>query len=387
MAYINRKINELLEEYLQSFPVVAILGPRQCGKSTLVKELLSSHSQMMYMDLEKRSVRTKLSHAEQFFLYNAKHQICLDEIQLMPKLFSTIRSVVDEDRRPGRFVILGSASRDLLQQSSETLAGRIGYLELTPFFWNEVSDRKALNDFWFQGGFPDSFLATNKMSKAWRSNFIRTFLERDIPQMGFNIPVESVERLWRMLAVNHAQAINLTALGTSLGVSHTTVRSYIDILSKTFMVRELKPLEDNLGKRLIKTPKVYIRDTGMLHSLLNIADFNELFSHPIFGYSWEGLVIENVCTVLGDEWDSYFYRTSHGAEMDLVMRKGNMTIAIECKVGDAPKVTRGFWQSIQDIGPNVTYVVSPLADKYPIEENVWGIGLPQLVEELLERHQ
>lgn len=386
MAYICRDVNELLEEYLAFFPVVAVLGPRQCGKSTLVKALNAQHENLLYLDLEKKSSRSRLQHAEQFFAYNKDRQLCLDEIQLMPNLFSTIRSVVDEDRRPGRFIILGSASRDLLKQSSETLAGRIGFIELTPFYFSEVKEAKSLNDFWFQGGFPDAYLASARMSKVWLNNFTKTFLERDIPQMGFNIPVEKVERLWRMLAVNHGQALNLSALGASLGVTHTTIRSYIDVLEKTFMVRELMPYDDNLGKRLIKTPKVYIRDTGVLHRLLNISDFNDLFAHPVFGYSWEGLVIENVCAQLGDEWDAYFYRTSHGAELDLIMKKGTTTLAFECKVGDAPKVTRGFWESIGAVKPTTTYVVTPLADKYPMEDAIWVMGLPQVLAELKQKY-
>jgi predicted AAA+ superfamily ATPase len=284
---------------------------------------------------------------------------------------------------PGRFIVLGSASRDLIKQSSETLAGRIGYLELTPFFQLEIENIKSLHEFWFQGGFPDSLLNSQKMSKKWRENFIRTFLERDIPMIGFDIPPQTIGRLWRMLAINQGQLLNLSTLGKSIGVSHTTIKNYIDLLIQTFMIRELKPFEANLNKRLVKTPKVYIRDSGILHSLLNISGFNDLFAHPVFGFSWEGLVIENACTAVGEEWDSFFYRTSHGAELDLVLKQGTKTIAIECKVSDAPKPTKGFWNALEDIEPQITYIVSPKAEKYPIKEDVWVLSLEDLIKELI----
>jgi predicted AAA+ superfamily ATPase len=383
MEYIKRHISKLLYEYLSFFPVVGILGPRQCGKSTLVKELIKGKDDVLYLDLEKSSDRAKLENPEQFFYYNKTKQVCLDEIQRIPELFPVLRSDVDNNKRPGRFIVLGSASRDPIKQSSETLAGRIGYLELTPFFQLEIENIKSLHEFWFQGGFPDSLLNSQKMSKKWRENFIRTFLERDIPMIGFDIPPQTIGRLWRMLAINQGQLLNLSTLGKSIGVSHTTIKNYIDLLIQTFMIRELKPFEANLNKRLVKTPKVYIRDSGILHSLLNISGFNDLFAHPVFGFSWEGLVIENACTAVGEEWDSFFYRTSHGAELDLVLKQGTKTIAIECKVSDAPKPTKGFWNALEDIEPQITYIVSPKAEKYPIKEDVWVLSLEDLIKELI----
>lgn len=382
MKYIKRNIEPIVKEYLSFFPAVAILGPRQCGKSTLIKHLAADNDQMLYLDLEKQSERQKLDNPEQFFAYNATRQICLDEIQRIPELFPVLRSIIDENRNPGRFIILGSASRNLIRQSSESLAGRIGYLELTPFYFDEVREIKSINDLWFQGGFPDSYLSSSRVSKQWRNNFIRTFLERDIPQINFSIPAEAIGRLWKMLAFNHGQLLNLSNLGTSMGVSHTTVRGYIDLLNQTFMTRELKPFTPNLKKRLVKTSKLYIRDTGILHSLLNINDFNELLAHPVFGFSWESFVIENVCATIEDNWEKYFYRTSHGAELDLVLKKGLRTIAIECKVADAPKPTKGFWQSVIDIDPDITYIVTPLADKHPLKDNLWVVGLKDLLTEL-----
>jgi len=381
MVYINRILEKSLQDYIDFFPVTAILGPRQCGKSTLIKEFLKNHDSTIYLDLQLESDRQKLSNPEQYFTYNLGKQICLDEIQNVPEIFSTLRSIIDQDRRPGRFIILGSASRDLIKQSSESLAGRIGYLELSPFIYPEIKKYKSLNDLWIQGGFPDSFLASLKLSRNWRNNFIRTFLERDIPQIGFSIPADSIRRLWRMLAYNQGQILNLSNLGRSLGTSHTTVRNYIDLLNQTFMTRELLPLESNVGKRLIKSPKLYIRDPGILHSLLNINDYNELISHPVYGFSWEGFVIDNICTYL-NEFETFFYKTAQGAELDLVLIKGEKKLAFEFKVTDTLKPTKGFWSAVQDINPDITYMVSPLADKYPIADSVWGIGIQQLFKDL-----
>jgi predicted AAA+ superfamily ATPase len=381
MNYINRLLENNLKEYIGFFPATAILGPRQCGKSTLIKEFLKDREESIYLDLQLESDRLKLSNPEQFFSYNEDKQICLDEVQRVPGIYSTLKSIIDKNRRAGRFIILGSASRDLIKQSSESLAGRIGYLELSPFIFPEISEYKSVNDLWVQGGFPDSFLASLKLSQNWRNNFIRTFLERDIPQIGFSIPADTIGRLWKMLAHNHGQTLQLSNLGRSLGVSHTTVRNYIDLLNQTFMTRELKPLESNIGKRLVKSSKLYIRDSGILHSLLNISDFNELVSHPVFGFSWEGFVINNICTYL-NEYEAYFYKTTQGAELDLILIKGDKKIAFELKVSDAPKLTKGFWNAIEDTKPNITYVVSPVSDKYPVSENIWGIGLPMLFKEL-----
>lgn len=381
MKYISRYLETLLQEYISNFPVTAILGPRQCGKSTLIKEFMKDSASMLYLDLEKTSDRDKLQNPEQFFLFNKNRQICLDEIQRLPEIFSVLRSEVDQNRMPGRFIILGSASRDLIRQSSESLAGRIGYLELTPFFFQEIKHIKDQNELWLQGGFPDSLLATPNHSKHWRNNFIRTFIERDIPQIGFSIPADSIGRLWRMLAYNHGQILNLSNLGKSMGVSHTTIRHYIGLLNQTFMTREIKPYEQNIKKRLVKSPKIYIRDTGILHSLLNINDLNELLSHPVYGFSWEGFIIENICSLKPD-YETYFYRTSHGSELDLILQYGSRKLAFECKIADSPKPTKGFWHAIDSVKPDMVYIISPKADKYPIKENVWVTGLEELLDEI-----
>jgi len=381
MKYRNRLLESKLTEYTEFFPATAILGPRQSGKSTLIKEFFKKSKSSIYLDLQLESDRLKISNPEQYFSFNKDKQICLDEIQRVPEIFSTLRSTIDKERRPGRFIILGSASRELIKQSSESLAGRIGYLELSPFIYPEIHTYKSIHELWIQGGFPDSLQASLKMSRNWRDNFIRTFLERDIPQMGFSIPADTIGRLWKMVAYNHGQTLNLSNLGRSLGTSHTTIRNYIDLLNQTFMTRELQPFESNLGKRLTKSSKLYIRDSGILHSLLNISDFEELVSHPVFGFSWEGFVIHNICTYL-NEFEAFYYRTTQGAELDLVLVNGKKIIAFELKASDAPKPTKGFWNALEDIKPDLTFIVSPLADKYPISENVWGIGMPQLFEEL-----
>jgi predicted AAA+ superfamily ATPase len=382
MKYVIRHIESSLKEYTNLFPVTAILGPRQCGKSTLIREFIKNRPNMLYMDLESQSEREKLKNPEQFFSHNQDKQFCLDEIQRVPQIFESLRSIIDKDREAGRFIILGSASRDLIRQSSESLAGRIGYLELTPFLFPEIQEIKYQTDFWLQGGFPDSLLNNTRPSILWRNSFIRTFLERDIPQMGFPIPQEIIGRLWRMLAHQHGQVLNLSSLGKSLGVSHTSIRRHIDLLNQTFMTRELKPYDSNLKKRLVKSPKIYIRDSGILHSLLNIESLNSLMSHPVFGFSWEGLVIENVCS-LNPEFEASFYKSSQGSEIDLVLQRGDQQIAIECKVGDAPKPTKGFWLALKDIQPEISYIVAPqVKNKYPIAKNVWVIGLEELSGEL-----
>ena len=279
-GYIKRNIEKSLKEYMEIFPVTAVLGPRQCGKSTLVREFSKDSDNFLYMDLQLESEREKLKDPELFFEINQDKTICLDEIQNVPELFYPLRSIIDSDRRNGRFIVLGSASMDLIRQSSETLAGRIGYIELTPFLLSEVGDRAEMNSSWFRGGFPESYLSVNdENSMIWRKNFIRTFLERDIRELGFNIPPVRLGRLWSMLAHIHGQMLNMARLSNSLDVSANTVKAYIDLLEQTFMIRALKPYEANLGKRLVKSPKIFIRDTGILHALLDITDFNNLLGH------------------------------------------------------------------------------------------------------------
>ncbi|HWM90710.1 MAG TPA: ATP-binding protein [Thermoanaerobaculia bacterium] len=384
--YLPRKIQGQIEARLADFPVVAVLGPRQCGKTTLVRETVGSLPGVVYLDLERPSDLNKLRDPELFFSLQRSQGtaslFCLDEIQRIPEIFPLLRSLADEERRNGQFLLLGSASRDLLRQTSETLAGRITYLELTPFLASEIpkDDPGAIPRLWFRGGFPRSFLAaSDESSRAWRESFTRTFLERDIPQLGFNVPAATLHRLWRMLAHLHGQTLNSSQLGAALGVSHTTVRSYLDLLTQTFMVRLLEPFAANTKKRIVKSPKVYLRDSGILHSLLQIDSLDNVLAHPVCGTSWEGLVIENVIAALPG-WQAGFYRTSDGAEIDLILERGRRRIAVECKASTAPAVSRGFWSALDDLDIEEAWVVAPVAEVYPIRERVRVTPLRALVD-------
>lgn len=371
--YLPRHIETELHESLLDFPAVAVLGPRQCGKSTFAKRVVANYPGAIYLDLEKPADLAKLHEPELFFSQHSGKLICLDEVQRLPDIFVSLRSIIDEQKRNGQFLFLGSASRDLIRQSSETLAGRIAYLEMAPFSYNEIRNSResiTLNDFWFKGGFPDSLLARNaKASRRWRENFIRTFLERDIPQLGFTIPAQALKRVWQMCAHDQGQLLNSSKLGSSLGVSHTTFRSYIDILAETFMLRILPPYIPNIKKRLVKSPKIYLRDTGILHSLLAIDSFDDLMGHPVFGASWETVAMETVIANFPD-WEPFFYRTAAGVEIDLVLKRGNHKIAFEFKASAAPKVTKGFWNGLDDLNIDKAWVVAPIHESYPIKENV-----------------
>lgn len=386
-TYIPRNIQAQINEYLIDFPVVAILGPRQCGKSTLAHTIVQKNKNSVYLDLERPSDLRKLQDAELFFNMHKNNLICLDEIQRTPEIFPVMRSIVDEHKKKGHFLILGSASRDLIKQSSESLAGRIAYMELTPFVSTELfsSNKQAsagLMKLWLRGGFPESFLARNNtVSTQWRENFIRTFLERDIPQLGFQIPAEAMQRLWRMLAHNHGQVLNSSRLGQSLGISHTTVRSYIDLLSKTFMVRILTPFIPNIKKRLVKSPKVYLRDSGILHTLLEIETMDHFLGHPIYGFSWEGFVIENILSCLSD-WRAAFYRTSSGNEIDLIIEKGKQRIAVECKASSAPTVSKGLDLALRELQIESAWIIAPIDEAYPISRNVMVSPLMQFLKTL-----
>ncbi len=365
-----RKIYPKLLEKLKHSPVVAILGPRQTGKSTLLKRMEADIPKTIRLDLERPSDLAKLRNPEEFFRLYPKHLILIDEIQRFPELFPVLRSVVDEESRNGRIVVTGSASRDLLRQSSESLAGRIAYFELTPFHVLEIPPSRSLQELWLKGGFPRSFLQRKlEESFEWRMDFIQTFLERDIPQMGFQIPTEGIQRLWQMLSVQQGQILNASMLGQSLGVSHHTVKKYVDILEKTFLIRVLKPFLGNLGKRLVKSPKVYIRDTGLLHALLRIVTHDDLLGHPVYGFSWEGFVIENIVSHF-IQWEPFFYRTSDGSEIDLILEKGQKRIAVEIKASRAPQVTQQFWNALKTLQIKEAFVIAPVSHEYPLSPEV-----------------
>ncbi len=373
-GYISRKITSKIIESIKDYPVVALLGARQVGKSTLAKAIQKKIKNSIYLDLEKPSHIAMLQDPEVFFENNKKAFICLDEIQRLPEIFSILRSVVDERGSNKQFLILGSASKELIKQSSESLAGRIAYLDITPFSLLEIG-KKEVNKLWLRGGYPKSFLfSVNAKSLEWRLNYIKSFLEQDIPQLGFNIATHSMRRLWSMLAHNQGQVLNSSKLASSLGVSSHTVNAYMEILQQTFLLTLLRPYETNLKKRLIKSPKIYIRDTGLLHALLNIESMNDLLGHPVYGSSYEGFVIENIMTKYY-QWQFSYYRTQSGAEIDLIMTKGNKKIAIEIKTSKAPVIPKGFWLATKELGITERYIIAQVNKSYMVKEGVRVLNL------------
>jgi len=367
--YIDRIQTTEIENRLKQMPAVALLGPRQVGKSTLAKQIIKPFNNAIYLDLERPSDINKLRDPEAYFALHADKLICLDEIQRTPELFPVLRSVIDERQRNGQFLILGSASPDLIKQSSESLAGRIAYIELAPLIQQEI-ETNLLRTLWLRGGFPRSFLAMNdKASSKWRLDFIRTFLERDLPQLGFSLSAKTMERFWKISAHNHGQLLNQSKLGSSLGVSHHTIRSYIDLLEHTFVIRALPPYQANLKKRIVKSPKIYVRDSGLLHALLGLETQDDLFSHPCYGSSWEGFVIENILSLFPD-WDASFYRTASGNEIDLILERGKKRIAIECKASSSPDVGRGFWSALKDLEIDEAWIIAPVSESYPLGKGV-----------------
>ena len=371
-GYIPRSLEKRILDDLSFFPIVAILGPRQCGKSTLAKNLSSKFKNFVYLDLESLGDLNRIDDPELFFRVNQDSLVCLDEIQRKPEIFSFLRSIVDRDGKAGRILILGSASGDLLRQSSESLAGRISYVELTPFTVSELSsfDGYSLYDHWFRGGYPRSCLAPNTdLSVRWIENFIKTYIDRDIPGFGIELHSQNLHRLFMMCAHQTGQILNRSKLGESLGVSYNTIKRYIDILEKTFVVRTVNPYYRNVKKRIVKSPKLYIRDTGLLHSLLGIHDFNDLLGNPLYGSSWETFVVENIISEMNG-WQYFFYRTSNGGELDLVLERGDNRIGIEAKASTAPRPSKGFWNSLEDLGIRDSWIISPVERAYEIRKNV-----------------
>jgi uncharacterized protein len=381
--YIPRNGEQSARFLMEHFPVVAIIGPRQCGKSTLAKQLLSEINGGIYLDLELPSDLRKLNQAEQFLLLNTDTLVCMDEIQRKPELFPLLRALVDKSGLKGQFLVLGSASPDLLRQSSESLAGRISYLYLTPFLLSEIG-HGTLHQHWLRGGFPGSWLPhDNRVSLRWRSDYILTHLERDIPALGFDINSRMVHRLWTMLAHSSGQLLNKAKLAGALGVSIPTVQRSIELLEKTFMLRILEPYHSNVKKRLVKTPKIYIRDTGILHPLLEIDDMNTLMGHPVFGQSWESYAVEQIVSMLPD-WQPHFYRTSDGSEIDLLLIKGQKKIAIECKASTAPTVGAGFFHCLDDAGADAAWIVCPFekTELYPYKNGAMAASLDVVIDRI-----
>ena len=375
---ISRILMQHAQDRLAYSPGLVLLGPRQVGKTTLAKTIALQYPGALHLDLQLEADRAKLSQASGFLAAHRDRLLVLDEVQFVPALFAQLRPEIDAQRTAGRFLLLGSASGQLLQQSSESLAGRVSYLELTPFQAREVmteparaqaTDLDVLQRLWLRGGFPLSFTAANDaQSFSWRQDFISTFLNRDLRQFGLNMPAQTMQRFWRMTAHLHGQLFNATQIAGSLGgLSHTTVGRYLDAMTDTLMLRRLEPHFVNLGKRLVKSPKVYVRDSGLLHALLNITDLTDLAGHPSAGPSWEGMVVEQICALAPAGADIGFYRTAAGAELDLVVAWGNRIVAFEIKFSVAPKVTRGFWQACADVDVDAAYIVAPVTQGWALK--------------------
>ena len=384
MDLIKRHLTSGVMESLKHFPVVGITGPRQCGKSTLVRFLLEVKKESVHLDLERPSDLRKLDEAEWFFHSQKGKIICLDEVQRKPEIFPLIRSVADEWRSNGNFIILGSATSGLLRQSSESLAGRISYKRLTPFLWREIRKNCTMEYYISRGGFPSSFLADkDHISFEWRENFISAFIERDLMQWTGSSPV-AVRRLWHMLAHLNGQTINYSSVGNSLGISNSSVKNYLDILQSTYMIDIVPPNIANFGKRIIKSPKVYINDSGILSTLLGLQGFNELAGHPVFGSVWEGVVLANLRGHF-PEADIHFYRTSHGAELDFLLFIRNKLFVIECKASLSPSLTRGSYTAIEDIKASNTFIVAPVQKGYAMNKNIDVVSLGELIERIEEQ--
>jgi predicted AAA+ superfamily ATPase len=378
---INRLLADELRRRLGFYPGVVLLGPRQVGKTTLARQIAAGYPGAVVLDLERLADRAQISEPGLFFSRLRDRLVVLDEVQIMPELFSILRPEIDAARNPGRFLLLGSASGRLLRQSSESLAGRVGYLQLTPLLAEEVdSDPAGLQKLWLRGGFPPSYTAgDDAQSYLWREDFIASFLQRDLPQLGVGVPAQTLHRFWRMLAHLHGQLFNASQVGSSLGgLAHTTVARYLDVLIDTMMVRRLEPYFANIGKRLVKAPKVYLRDSGLLHALLNVRDVADLQGHPVTGASWEGFVLEQIFANAPQGADITFYRTAAGAELDVLVILGRRRIGFEIKFSLAPKPARGFWQALQDVEAARAFVVAPVEKGYPLAENVEVIPVRQL---------
>jgi len=386
---IYRQIQDDILKALDRQAVVAIIGPRQVGKTTLAFEIRKLFKDSIYLDLESYVDRQKLSDPSLFLSQYQDTLVVLDEIHRVPELFQVLRGLVDEGRRngrkTGRFLLLGSASIDLLHQSGESLAGRIEYVNMNPLNILELgNESKTLNQLWVRGGFPDIYLAKSDAdSLKLRLDFIHTYLERDISAFGSKIPAQTLERFWSMLGYEQGSLLNASKMATNLMISSQTVARYLDLLVDLLLVRRLTSYLQNPSKRLVKSPKVYIRDSGLLHALLNISDFNQLLGHSIVGASWEGFVIENLLNVVPDRTISSFYRSTQGAEIDLLLELPNQEKwAIEIKRGLSPNLQKGFYIACEDIKPDRKIVIYSGDTAYPLTRDVEAMPLYSLVEEL-----
>jgi uncharacterized protein len=370
---IQRNAMTDLIRLVDNFPVVAIVGPRQVGKTFLVKQFKKGlEKDSVYLDLELSSDLSKLQDPQYYLQQFADKTVILDEVQRMPHLFPLLRALIDQNRVPGRFILLGSASPDLIRDVSESLAGRIAYLEIGPLSIKEVSVVVPQKTLWLRGGFPLSLLSSSdSASQEWMQFFVRSYVERDLPLLGLQVSPVQIERLWKMLAWINGQILNISDIANSLGISVVTAKRYIDFMENAYLIRRIFPVWTNLKKRLVKAPKLFIRDTGVLHGLLNISGFDDLMSNPLAGHSWEGFVVQEIAANLPENIQMYYYRTQNGSEVDLVLIKGMETLAaLEIKLSDSPSLSRGNTIAFNDLMAKFNFVITPSSDDYLIRENL-----------------
>lgn len=386
---LERLITGRLLKSINRNSAVALLGPRQVGKTTLAK-LVSNNIDSIYLDLEDLEDLAKLRDPKTFLSLHQKKLVILDEIQRKPDLFMALRGLIDKNRQQGRdsgqFLLLGSASMDLLRQSSESLAGRISYIEMTGLNILEIpSEENSLINLWLRGGFPKSFLEKDdERAMDWLEDLVCSYLERDIPQMGFNLPSQTLRRLWTMLSHLQGETINTSKLAANLEVTRARINTYLDVLTGLLLLRRVEPWYANVKKRLVRSPRYYVRDSGLLHRLLGIGDYDALLANPILGKSWEGFVIENIHSVIPRLAETYFYRTAVGSEIDFVIKMPNKeTWAVEIKHGVTPKISKHFNQACEDVGATHKYVVYGGDDYFPIGDDIWMISLRALMEKLI----
>jgi len=383
---IDRKIKTKLLKTINSFPVTGIIGPRQVGKTTLAKHISTFLSkETLYIDLENPRDNIRLSDPNLFFEANLNKCVILDELQLMPELFSILRPMIDLNRTASRYIILGSASPLLIRESAQTLAGRIAYIELSGFNLTEIGE-KHRNKLWLRGGFPDAYLAQDDdIWFQWLENYIKTYIERDLPMLGLNISRSIIRNLWIMVAHMHGNVVNYSNIARSLELSSTTIKKYLDFLENAFLIRQLQPFHKNIKKRLVKAPKLFIRDTGVLHNLLNITSAFDLEGNPIKGNSFEGFVIEQILQLANSLYQPFFYRTQHGAECDLILTKSLKPVfAIEIKYSSAPQLTKGNRIAFDDIGAKYNFIITPDSDDYLLHKNIRVCSLYIFLSKYLE---
>jgi hypothetical protein len=387
---IERLLSKKILRELTWSPIVGLVGSRQVGKTTLVKSLMPKIAKpTLYLDLELQEDWFKLEDAQSYLTGHAGKCVIIDEIQVRPELFALLRALTDQQRDPARFVLLGSASPHIVKLNTETLAGRIAYHELPPFSYSEIKDLFPLEKHWLRGGFPNALLAESDfISRKWLDDFTETFIHRDLSRLGFAVPAGTLRNLLSMLAHLHGDALNATALANSLGISLPTVNKYLELLEGSFLIRRLPPYFVNIGKRLVKAPKLFIRDSGLLHSLLRVFDMEVLRGNPAVGTSWEGYVIEQIIREAPEFSDFYYYRTQHGAEVDLLwITPSGKKVAIEIKFSVAPVISKGFFQSVEDLNPDFKYVVTPSGERFDRSDGLTICPLPVFLAEELPKFE